>query len=82
MLLNGITVLERDVFHYLVGNALVTPSKTPAETYAAVEELLVDEPRRNEMIEREQVYYLKQKTLAPGIAMHNFLMIGGPSDGE
>ena len=82
VLLNGITVLEHNVFHYLVSGALVTPSKTPEETYAAVEELLVDQDRRSEMIGREHTYYLKQKTLAPAITMHELLSIAPPPDEE
>ena len=80
VLLDGITVLEHDVFHYLVGDALVTPSKTADETYAAVEELLVDEERRKEMVERERVYYIKQKALTPALMLHDFLAIGAPPD--
>lgn len=83
VLLDGITVLEHDVYRYLVGNALVTPSKNAEETYAAVEELLVDAERRKEMIEREQRYYLKQKALAPTLTVREFLAINPPPpDGE
>ena len=80
VLLDGITVLEHDVYRYLVSGALVTPAKTPQETYAAVEELLIDTDRRNEMIEREQGYYLKERSLAPERLMYDMLMIDAPAD--
>ena len=80
VLIDGITVLEHDVYHYLVSGALVTPAKTPEETYAAVEELLVDTDRRSEMIEREEVYYLKERDLSPERLMYDILMIGAPTD--
>ena len=79
-MVDGITVLEHDVYRYLVSGALVTPAKTPDETYAAVEELLVDTDRRNEMIEREQVYYLKERNLNPERLMYDILMIEAPND--
>ena len=80
VLIDGITVLEHDVYRYLVSGALVTPAKTPEETYAAVEELLVDTDRRNEMIEREEVYYLKERNLMPERLMYDILMIEAPTD--
>ena len=80
VLLDGITVLEHDVYRYLVSGALVTPAKTPEETYAAVEELLIDTDRRNEMIEREHGYYLKERSLAPERLMYDILMIDAPAD--
>ena len=83
VLLDGITVLEHEVYRYLVGNALVTPSKTADETYAAVEELLVDAERRKEMIGREQLYYRNQMKLSPFLTMQDYLAIDAPhSDGE
>ena len=82
VLLDGITVLEHDIFRYLVSGALVTPAKTPEETYAAVEELLLDTDRRGEMIGREQNYYLKERSLTPERLMHNILMLGAPDPGE
>ena len=82
VLLDGITVLEHDVFRYLVSGALVTPARTPDETYAAVEELLVDTDRRSEMIDREQTYYLKEKSLMPERLMYDILMIDAPKEGE
>ena len=78
VLLDGITVLEHDVYRYLVSGALVTPAKTPEETYAAVEELLIDTDRRNEMIDREHNYYLKERTLTPERLMYDILMIDAP----
>ena len=80
VLVDGITVLEHDVYRYLVSGALVTPAKTPDETYAAVEELLVDTDRRNEMIGREEVYYLKERNLNPERLMYDILMIEAPND--
>ena len=82
VLLDGITVLEHEVYRYLVSNALVTPSRTAEESYAAVEELLVDEERKKEMIEREHNYYLKQKTLSPAVTMHGFFGTDNPPDEE
>ena len=82
VLLDGVTTLEHDVFRYLVRGALVTPAKTPEETYAAVEELLLDTDRRTEMIEREQVYYLKERTLTPERLMYDLLMLNAPTEGE
>ncbi len=79
VLLDGITVLEHDVYRYLVSGALVTPAKTPEETYAAVEELLIDTDRRNEMIEREQGYYLKERSFNPERLMYDVLMIDSPA---
>jgi len=80
VLLDGITVLEHDIFRYLVSGALVTPARTPEETYAAVEELLVDTDRRSEMIDREQGYYLKEKSLESHRLMYDILMLDAPSD--
>ncbi len=80
VLLDGITVLEHEVFHYLVSGALVTPAKTPEETYAAVEELLIDTDRRSEMIDREQTYYLKEQSLAPERLMYDILMLEAPAE--
>lgn len=80
VLLDGITVLEHEVYRYLVSGALVTPAKTPEETYAAVEELLVDADRRAEMIDREQNYYLKEKSFASGRLMYDLLMLEAPGD--
>ena len=80
VLIDGITVLEHDVYRYLVSGALVTPAKTPEETYAAVEELLVDTDRRNEMIDREHGYYLKERSLTPARLMYDILMLQAPSD--
>ncbi len=76
VLLDGITVLEHDIFHYLVSGALVTPAKTAEETYAAVEELLLDPDRRAEMIEREQVYYLKERDASQGLLFYDLLRLG------
>ena len=81
VLLDGITVLEHDVFRYLVGGALVTPAKTAEETYAAVEELLIDTDRRNEMIDREQRYYLHEKSLSPDRLIYDVLMLNAPAEG-
>ena len=75
VLLDGITVLEHSVFRYLVSGALVTPAKTPEETYAAVEELLVDMDRRTEMIEREEGYYLKEKNADAKSLLYDLIMI-------
>ena len=80
VLLDGITVLEHDVYRYLVSGALVTPAKTPDETYAAVEELLIDADRRAEMIDREQSYYLKEKSFSSARLMYDRLMLDLPSD--
>ena len=82
VLIDGITVLEHDVYRYLVSGALVTPAKTPEETYAAVEELLIDTDRRNEMIDREHVYYLKERSLSPERLMYDILMIDSPLDSD
>lgn len=83
VLLDGITVLEHDVYRYLIGNALVTPSVNAEETYAAVEELLMDQDRCKEMIEREQRYYSNQKKLSPSLMMQDNLAIDAPhSDDE
>ena len=80
VLIDGITVLEHDVYRYLVSGALVTPAKTPEETYAAVEELLIDTERRNEMIDREHAYYLKERTLTPARLMYDVLMLQAPAE--
>ena len=80
VLLDGITVLEHDIFSYLVGSALVTPAKNPEETYAAVEELLLDPERRVEMIDREQGYYLKEKSLGGGALLYEFLRLSSPDE--
>ena len=82
VLLDGITVLEHDIYRYLVSGALVTPAKTPEETYAAVEELLIYTDRRTEMIEREQGYYLKEKTFASERLMYDILMLDAPSEND
>lgn len=66
VLASGVTVLENDIFKYLVRNALVTPVKTPEETYAAVEELIIDTERREEMIERGLAYYDGGRTIEDG----------------
>ena len=76
VLLDGITVLEHDIFRYLVSGALVTPAKTPEETYAAVEELLVDPDRRAEMIAREQGYYLKERNSEADLLLYDLIMLG------
>ena len=80
VLLDGITVLEHDIFRYLVSSALVTPAKTPEETYAAVEELLLDPERRVEMIDREQNYYLKEKTYGGGSLLYDLLRLSSADD--
>ena len=76
VLLDGITVLEHDVFHYLVSGALVTPARTAEETYAAVEEMLVDTDRRVEMIGREQTYYLKERNAGSTALLYDLMMLG------
>ncbi len=76
VLVDGITVLEHDMYHYLVSGALVTPATNPEETYAAVEELLVDSDRRTEMIEREQGYYLKEKSYGAPYLLTDLIRIG------
>ena len=82
ILIDGVTVLEHDIYRYLVSGALVTPAKTPEETYAAVEEMLLDAERRSEMIDRQQNYYLKERNLAPERLMYDLLMIEAPTDPE
>ena len=76
VLLDGVTVLEHEIFRYLVGGALVTPARTAEETYAAVEELLVDSDRRIEMIEREQGYYLKERNPGSTALLYDLIMLG------
>lgn len=82
VLLDGVTVLEHEIFQYLVSAALVTPARTTEETYAAVEELLVDTDRRAEMIGREQGYYLKERNTGSASLLYDLIMLesGEPAE--
>jgi UDP-N-acetylglucosamine:LPS N-acetylglucosamine transferase len=52
-----ITVKERDIRKYLVKKALALPVKSPSETVAAVDELLVEPERRREFLMRGAKYF-------------------------